>query len=82
MICRLEVMDDYPSMRQYESTISELFEVLRVVENLRADERELEQMRRSFTPQDGERMAELNDNIKHYRKELDEWFKTLREEEQ
>ena len=82
MICRLEVMDDYPSMRQYESTISELFSVLRVVENLRADERELEKMRSSFVPQDGEKMSELNDNIKHYRKELDEWFKTLREEEQ
>ena len=75
-------MDDYPSMRQYESTISELFSVLRVVENLRADERELEKMRSSFVPQDGEKMSELNDNIKHYRKELDEWFKTLREEEQ
>ena len=82
MICRLEVLGEYPSSRQYERTISELFEVLRVVENLRADERELEQMRRSFAPQDGEMMAELNDNIKHYRKELDEWFKTLREDEQ
>ena len=37
-------------------------------------------MRRSVK-RDGEKMAELEDQIKQHRKEIDEWFRSLRENE-
>jgi septal ring factor EnvC (AmiA/AmiB activator) len=65
----------------YEDTIDELWEVLRLVESLRNAEKEAAKVRRSLKS-DGERMAELHDTIHDLRKEIDEWFKDLNNEEQ
>lgn len=65
----------------YEDTIDELWEVLKLVERLRSAEKEAAKLRCSLKS-DGERMAELHDTIHDLRKEIDEWFKDLNDEEQ
>ena len=65
----------------YEDTIDELWEVLKLVERLRNAEKEAAKLRHSLNS-DGERMAELHDTIHDLRKEIDEWFKELNDEEQ
>ena len=76
----LPELGEWPRESDYEAYISELWEVLGWVESLRAKETELIKMRK--TPKcDPEKLEELSYEIQQHRKEIDEWFRTLRQDE-
>ena len=79
MRCTLQAMDELSTIDDYKDYIYELWIILQEVEALRYCEQELAKIRvRSF--RDVEKMEEIHDEIKQHRREIDEWFRTLREE--
>lgn len=83
MRCTLPEPDrsGWDSREYYEDTISELWEVLGLVERLRIAEKEAAEHKYKLKS-DGEKLAELHDTIRDLRKEIDEWFKDYNESEQ
>ena len=81
MRCTLQEMNKLVSVFDYHEYIDELWMVLQEVEALRYCEVELFNMKMSFAKQDGEKMEELAHEANHHRREIDEWFRTLRDEE-
>jgi hypothetical protein len=83
MKCTLPEPDrsGWDSRDYYEDTIDELWEVLKLVENLRVAEKEFakEKIKQN---RDGEKLAELHDKILKLQNEIDEWFITLNGEDQ
>ena len=83
MKCTLPEPDrsGWDSRDYYDDVISELWQVLGFVENLRVAEKEFakEKIKQN---RDGEKLAELHDKILELQNEIDEWFRTLNEEEQ
>lgn len=83
MKCTLPEPDrsGWDSRDYYADVISELWQVLGFVENLRVAEKEF--AKEKIKPKrDGEKLAELHDKILKLQNEIDEWFSTLNEEEQ
>lgn len=83
MKCTLPEPDrsGWDSRDYYEDTIDELWEVLKLVEKLRDNEKEF--AKEKIKPnRDGEKLAELHDNILKLQNEIDEWFITLNGEDQ
>jgi hypothetical protein len=83
MKCTLPEPDrgGWDSRDYYDDVITELWQVLGFVENLRFAEKEFakEKIKQN---RDGEKLAELHDKILELQNEIDEWFRTLNGEDQ
>ena len=82
MKCTLQELEKLVTIDDCMDYIYELWIVLQEVEALRYCEEELFRLRSSFrTKQDFEKCEELAYEIKTHKREIDEWFRTLKEEE-